>query len=154
MGRNQPESDSGSALAAPPFALGRGVAALVVLVVGGALVVAAALAVMGAMEHLAPALAGAAVALVAGIVALMPLHWADRRPASTAPLLAMAGSGLRVGVTLLGAMVLIGVVQMAMPAAALWTLGWYLLVMVFEIALIVRYFRSLPGPPADGRGGR
>lgn len=131
----------------PRFAMAPSVAALVVAVGVGA---AAVTGVLTALEHggqVAPALGGATVALVAGILGLVPLHWADRRPAATAPMLAMAGTGLRVLATVGGALVLIALLEMPMPATALWTLGWYLVVMVFEITLLIRYFRSFPGGP-------
>lgn len=134
--------------------------ALVVVVALAAAAVMAGLWAAGADEHTAPALAAAAVALVAGIVALLPLHWADRRPASAVPMLALAGVGLRGLTTVAGAAALIAGLGLPGTPTALWTLGWYLLVMVFEMTLLIRYFRSFtPAPPsrrdaADERGPR
>ena len=142
----------------PRFAMGRNIAALAVLVAVGSLAVVAGLVAVDAREQVVPALGGAAVALLAGTVGLLPLHWADRRPPATAPMLAMAGTGLRMITTVFGALVLIGAGELMMPAAALWVLGWYLVVMVFEIALLIRYFRSIPpgsqaGSQTGGSGG-
>ena len=110
--------------------------------------VSAMLGGLGRWAQLPPAASSAAVCLAGAILALEPVRRASQASLARLPLSALAGMGLRLGVSALGLLALVALTPMPARTLALWTLGWYLLLLLAEVTLLVRYLRQRPVPPA------
>ena len=133
----------------PPFPTPRAAAALCAVV---ALPVTAVI-VWGILTgQTREAVAVAAIALgclLAAIASLLPVHHASRRgDLQRVALAALGGTVIRLGGSLAAAAVIGWVFSLSSRTTALWTLAWYLLLMVAEVATLVRYFKNLPNPYA------
>ena len=135
----------------PPFPLLASVARLAAALIAGAGIVAIALRLGGWSEHLGPALGGAAVALGAGVLALLPLTRAGGKAIHMLPALAMAGTGLRLVATCGGVLALMLMLDAPPLSVALWALAWYALGLVIEVRLMTRYMQQAsPGKAGAG----
>lgn len=148
----------------PAFPLTRSLLTMTALLAGGMVVAWAVLLAIGARGQLLPAGAGAVVALVAGTLALLPMHRAHRQPASVVFMRGLSGTIIRMFVTIAGVLVLLLAIGVDPLAGVLWAIGWYALLLMLEVGLLTRYFRHLPGghhaagsasdqnPPHDATG--
>jgi hypothetical protein len=110
------------------------------------LITTAMLGSLGQAAMLPAALGSGAVCWLAAGVALEPIRRASRGPDVQRVLAAaLAAMGIRLGVSLLGLLALLGLAGWPPRETALWTLGWYLLLLVVEVVILVRYFNRLPG---------
>ncbi|MEX0745512.1 MAG: hypothetical protein WD118_07905 [Phycisphaeraceae bacterium] len=135
---------------APAFPLTRSLATMLLLIGAGAAVVVGVLGLTGTTEQIPPALAGAAVAAIAGVLALLPMRLAAGSPLEQALMLGLLGTGIRLVATVAGVIVLMLALGMG-RAAGLWTLGWYALLLGVEVRALTRYFGSLSGGGGAGR---
>lgn len=117
---------------------------LLVLLVGVALA-GAGLYAAGAGDQLAAVLGTAAVCYVASVVSLEPVRLASRVSPEKVPLAALVGMVLRLLLTLAGATAMVKAAGMAAPAVGLGVVFWYLLLLVAEVVLLVRYFGTMRG---------
>lgn len=101
---------------------------------------------IGHPGHIPIALATAGVCLVAALAALEPVRRAGRVSLERTPPAALAGIGIRLAITLLGAIALIYGLGFEQKPTVMWTLGFYLLLLMVEVRLLVRYFQSMPTP--------
>ncbi len=137
----------------PAFPLLTSVATLAAVLLGGAAVVAAGLWVAGWTGHILPAVGGAGVALAAGVVALLPLARARGKAIHLLPMLAMAGTGLRLVATCAGVLVLLLVLEAGLLTVALWALAWYMVALVIEVRLTTRYMQQATPGKGQTAGG-
>ncbi|MFA9478984.1 hypothetical protein ACERK3_11880 [Phycisphaerales bacterium AB-hyl4] len=131
---------------APAFPVARSITTMLTAMVACVVLAVGVLIALGATQQIAPALAAAAVAMTAGVLALVPMRMARRSPLETAMLLALLGTGIRLVFTLLGLVFLIFVFSFDRAATGLWTLGWYALLLATEVRLLARYFQSVSSP--------
>lgn len=131
-----------------PFPTARAWLALLgATVVGAVLGVVVCLAI-GHPEQIKMALATAGVCFAASLAALEPVRRAGRVSLERTPPAALAGIGIRLAVSLGGAAALIFALGFDQKPTVLWTLGFYLLLLVVEVRLLVRYFQSMTPPAA------
>ena len=97
------------------------------------------------LEHFATtnqtivALSTAAACLVIALMAQMPVSWMSNRHIEGAAIGFIAGSVLRMGLTLFSAMVITELLGAQVVLTVAWTLIWYVLLLIFEVWLVSRY---------------
>lgn len=146
-------SDAITQPAAPPFPTLRAVGVLVgVTLAGGGAAVGGLLASGLDMAARHAGVTGAACG-AASLLALIPIHRASRGRGGDrvqgVVMAGLAGVVVRLGVSLAVVAAAGFIFSLSSRPAALWALGWYLLLLVIEVTLLVRYFHTLPGyhPP-------
>lgn len=123
------------------FPLMRAASALASVGVVAVAIAVAVIALVGAFAQIIPALSTAAVCIIASLVAQLPVYW--RAPAAPEG----AAQGFLIGMVLrmvvcLGAVIaLAAATKLPLTPLALWMLMWYLLLLVVEVTLLVRYLR-------------
>lgn len=137
-----------------PFPTARAWLALLGATAIGAAPAVAILLAVGHPGQVKIALGTAGVCLLASLAALEPVRWAGRVSMIHTPPAALAGIGIRLAVSLGGAAGLIFGLGFEQKPTVLWTLGFYLLLLVVEVRLLVGYFQSmLPRNPPQTSDG-
>jgi hypothetical protein len=127
--------------ALPRFPAGRSWLALTGLTALALFAVVAMLGGLGRSDQLGPAVGSGLVCWLAAMAALEPVRRASRSQPQRVPLAGMAAMGIRLLGTGLGVAVLVLVFGLEPIATAVWTLGWYLLLLAAEVVMLVRYLR-------------
>jgi hypothetical protein len=144
-------ADAEHAPPVPPFPAMRSWLALTGLMAVAVCVSVVMLGGLGPGDWLAPAVSSGVACWVAAMVALEPIRRASRLDAQRVALAALAAMGIRLALSALGVVAVAIPLGLPSRVTALWALGWYLLLLVAEVTILVRYFRTLPGPmPAPG----
>lgn len=132
----------------PPFPAMRYALVLLALSVVAGAAAAAVLVWVGRAGQLVPALAGLAVCVAGGLIALDLVRRGAQHSMGRLTVMCMAGTSARLGATLLGGLGLIFVLGTDVRATAIWMLIWYVLLLVVEVRLLARYLGSLAGAGA------
>lgn len=112
----------------------------------GAAVAAASLLAMQQSAYLVPMLVAAVVCGVAALVGLEPVRRLSKVGPERAVPACMLGMVLRLAVTLAGCALATMALDLPPRAVALWAMAFYLLVLVAEVRVLLRYFHSLTAP--------
>lgn len=126
----------------PPFSLFRHGLVLSAVVAVTLAAAAAMLGGLGRWDLWPAALGGGLVCYVAALLALVPVARASRRAPHRVPMAALLGMGLRFAGSVVGLALLLLIAGLAPVPTAIATLGWYLLLLAVEVAMLVRYLRQ------------
>jgi len=106
---------------------------------------------LGWRDQLAPAVATGLVCYGAALAAFEPVRRAARRSAQAVPVAAFLAMAIRLAGSLLGVGLLVLARVLAPVPAAGWMLGWYLLLLVVEVVILVRYLRQWSPSPGGAQ---
>jgi len=128
---------------ANPIPLPSTLGAMVALTAVAAGGVTAALLGFGLEHHLTIALSTAGVCLTAAALSVVPLCRLAGRYAEGVVHGAMIAMPLRIALSLGGAALLIYAAGLPQTATAGWTIGWYVMLLATEVAILVRVLRTM-----------
>lgn len=134
----------------PPFPAMRSAITLLVLMLSLALMTAGVLIATEMSQHILPALTSAAVCTLGALVTIELIRRGAKQSAQRVLMMSMAGTTVRLGVTLLGGCVLVFFIGMQVKTTVSWLLLWYILLLVAEVRMVAKYMASLSGDPSAG----
>jgi hypothetical protein len=129
-----------------PFAMSRAVAVMGAVVAVALAAVVFALEQFGATAQKSYAIYAALICGGTAVAAFVPVWWLSRRSVQGAAMGFMAGIGIRLAVC--GLAVIIGGQMDGVERGpwSMWIAGWYMLVLMVEVAIVGRYVAQAKGP--------
>jgi len=143
--------------AQPDFPLARSIVIVVSVWCAGVALASAGLGLLGVYE-LGPKsgfeimLATAGVCLIASIGFLLPMWWRVGSCDEGFVQGALIGMTVRLGLTFAGALGLIFALAYDKQAVAGWTICWYVLLLITEVTVVVRFLRTSDVTGGNGNG--
>lgn len=119
------------------------------VVIGAALVVAIALAVVGRVDWWAGYIPATVIAVIGGIAAIVVLSRAAGRPIDVAVTVIMAAAAVRIGVSAVGAIIAITALGSPMVPTALLVCGYYVVTLVAESVVFSRAVQAASPASTD-----
>ena len=128
-----------------PFPIHHAVRVLALATLLPLVIVAVVLLAIGQTGMLSMAVLTGLSCLVAALVALEPMRIAGRvaKTMDKVTLAALLAIVVRLGLTLTVVAVVISLANFEVRVAALWALGWYLIMLVAEVMVFLQYFKML-----------
>ena len=128
--------------AIPQFPLRRSAVALIGVVVSAAVMAGVICGAMGRVGQLGPMAATAAACVIASIIGLVLIARCATAGEGGVAVGFMTSTVVRMAVVMLGAVLIRGVTGWSSTSVGLWSIGWYVLTLVLEVAAIQRHLTA------------